>query len=1111
MPFITFHKVLVNNYDDAEFADLLRLHHVNPIELPPRLNRFMRNPRICSLALTMRTQLANVEDLSVDRLLIEYWRARLFERGDLVGHDDVDFHNLLMQHAREYRARPGTNFRRDEWRSRSGAATRDDGRNLANDLSDIEEGRFFDTARGIYSFREETLHFALGLLLADEIRATAQASSANANESFSAAIDPMRGFDAAVDVVTSALAIATLDGEYPDNGIVELMSGWLSLQNVTDDAFDELIPYVAARPEPFLDAFEQRDLNNDDGRFLQLLLSISKRESVAEAVRSRLSRWLGTWTRALPDWSNHEERRRQVDAQNARIDQHLGQLTESERSYVQQHCIELPSAAGLADAGAILLRDTAQTPFSTGIVAFALAHTIAGTSHSPLDDVAWAIRLNRIDFEEVCQAVKTELAPFMIETASITARESAARALRLLASVEAQRDAEALDPASYSVKRDPPINLLDPATEPTPEIADAVATIGRIDLSELWRHMSSTGEDHDLERNFVALLRFEPDVVMAFLDRAALTVSSRTAMPLRQIGWRLPWLSPIVGKDAVEAIRRRVQEVSADPTLAPNGDEDFVVGMLTEAAMPRLDAEAQLDLLQSLPSHAPFYMRYFALAKPLSINVIDRRLGDALNSDPRVLERTLLFLSANADEVSDGLRQKLITCLRAENIEVRAAAANFARYCRDAGLDEAVLDLEPPDVNDRSWRAAVIRSAVASAIGRLGRPELIDRIPIEHIDWVAARMPAARERLADVLASTIERFTRPIATEEPSDAVVVLEINDDPAATRINLVDRGVKDEDPISAFNAEMSDTTGAAFRSRRQMLAEQLDRFLSSLTNEGALMVAKRPYSIGLEEVARAYPERYAGWLRTIIEVQDERALRNLQNLGFALAQNYAAIDGDLAARTFVHLWRIEPHVTVQIGPAKHSIRDLALFAAAASPEIDNLRRRAFEDAEDDERIERLVTAAEAADAADWLDTFIEVRASSRLVADQALALTAASFRQENFQSDELLGRDWLTGFLGNAARDGQTRYNTAKHAAHWFELTASANDPREQWRFLELGIAAADRRQFLKTDPRLLALIREIGGDVPQRLRKSVEKASKANGKTLYGMRKPRTVGA
>ena len=54
-------------------------------------------------------------------------------------------------------------------------------------------------------------------------------------------------------------------------------------------------------------------------------------------------------------------------------------------------------------------------------------------------------------------------------------------------------------------------------------------------------------------------------------------------------------------------------------------------------------------------------------------------------------------------------------------------------------------------------------------------------------------------------------------------------------------------------------------------------------------------------------------------------QRALRQIQTLGLALAQNYAEIDGELAARTFVHLWRIDPHVTVTIGAAKHPLRFL------------------------------------------------------------------------------------------------------------------------------------------------------------------------------------------
>ena len=82
----------------------------------------------------------------------------------------------------------------------------------------------------------------------------------------------------------------------------------------------------------------------------------------------------------------------------------------------------------------------------------------------------------------------------------------------------------------------------------------------------------------------------------------------------------------------------------------------------------------------------------------------------------------------------------------------------------------------------------------------------------------------------------------------------------------------------------------------------------------------------------------------------------------------------------------------------------------------------------------------------------------------------------------------------------------HSDAKHTAHWFGLAAEADEPREQWRLLELGIAAADRRQLIWADRRLRDALGAIGGNVPERLKKSVEKASKENEKTLFGVRKP-----
>ena len=346
--------------------------------------------------------------------------------------------------------------------------------------------------------------------------------------------------------------------------------------------------------------------------------------------------------------------------------------------------------------------------------------------------------------------------------------------------------------------------------------------------------------------------------------------------------------------------------------------------------------------------------------------------------------------------------------------------------------------------------------------------------------------------------------------DEPRDAIIVIEVGEDPAETRMNLVDRGEKrPDDPVAAIealNEEMSDASGAKFANRRQLLSDQVDRFMASLMSEGAIAFARRPYTVGLAELAGAQSERYAGWLRTILRTENPRALRQLQNLGFALAQNYAEIDPVLAASVFAHLWSVESHLVVQVGDAKHQLRHLALFSVTPSPEIDRLRLDAYRGAFDDREIERLTLAAVAAGADEWLDRFIDERLASDTAADHALAIITASFRPVNTHSDALLRRDWGRGFLGGAASAARARYERAAHTAHWFALAATANAPHERWRFLELGIASADRRQLLSSSPRRDPEFKLIGGDTPQRLDKAAEKASGDAVKTLLGQRRP-----
>jgi hypothetical protein len=886
----------------------------------------------------------------------------------------------------------------------------------------------------------------------------------------------------------------------------------MSLQNLGDEAFENLVTYVAARPDPFIDAWEHLHIERDDGRFLQLLLhAAAKRESVAQAFTARMNRWLGTWSRTLPKYSGASDQGRRQAEHSSRIEARLAQLTESERKFLTEQCTELPESASLASAAALFLYGRPLTQFASGIVAFAFAYTLAGNTHSPYDDLSWIIRLNRSDPADLAAAVRAEIVRLTSGEPSDQALKAAACALRLLGTLDAELEAEEISPRPDRIYyRDAPPDPLDPATEMPNDVTQVTQRIAGLDFEQIWSSMWATAENHDLDDSRNLLIRFDPAGFSGILDALARSVASRTGMALRQLSWHMPWLSQVMSEEAISATRKRITEISENPTLVPDDDENFVTAMLVEGVLPTLDGGQQLDLLQSLPPSAPYYLRYAALAKPLSGAESAGRLDAVMNADARILERTLLFLASSTTDVTDKLRDQVTICLASGETEVAGAAAEFARRHNDVGLDDAVMALHLPSPEDQSWRASVVRSAIATAIGRRGREDLVEKVPVEHLDWVAARLPAAQDRLAETIEGTIEKLASPLISDEPPDAFIVLEVEEDSTDTRMSLFDRGEKKPDnfiaAIEALNEEMSDASGAKFAKRRQLLNDQVDRFLASLLNKDALAVARRPYSMGLSELAHSQSERYAGWLRTILRTEDDRSLRQLQNLGFALAQNYAEIDPDLTASVLAHLWKVEPHVTVRVGDAKHEFRHLALFSASASPEIDHLRTAAFRGALDDREIEHLTIAAVASGADGWLDRCIDELIDSDTAADPALAITIASFRPSNAHSDTVLGRSWGRGFLGEAAETGRARYERAAHAAHWFAQAAAANDPHERWRYIELAIASADRRQLLSPSPRRDPDFRLIGGDMPQRLDKAADKASGNALKTFLGQRRP-----
>ena len=90
-----------------------------------KVREFVPNPRICSVELSLVRRLSlQPSELTIERLLMEYWQSRLSERGNLLTHNARDFEKLLRSHAKAWRERPKRKFDRDDWAAHSGAARR---------------------------------------------------------------------------------------------------------------------------------------------------------------------------------------------------------------------------------------------------------------------------------------------------------------------------------------------------------------------------------------------------------------------------------------------------------------------------------------------------------------------------------------------------------------------------------------------------------------------------------------------------------------------------------------------------------------------------------------------------------------------------------------------------------------------------------------------------------------------------------------------------------------------------------------------------------------------------------------------------------------------------
>lgn len=1099
-------EIEVGDFDVAELDAFLAAHARSGVS--PRVRAFLAKPRIAGLAIGLLDQLPDEESLTLERLLLEHTRARLIERGDLAGHDDRDFANLLRTHAAEFRARASARFDRDEWQARSGAVKRGD-RDYRHDLNEIEEGPFFAPSErpGHYEFRPEALPLAMGLLLADRVRDSVEASE-DAVEAIAAEMDDIRAFDPVARVFAAAICVALSEKDYPRAGVAALIHAGLQLQNRDEDITAEMLAWLPEAPDAYLDAWELPDESGHVAVLFDRVMECRDVPAVRDAVHARIPRWLGAWSRRS-GWQDETFR----EGRLARIEAELPALSAAERTYLDTLCIELESPPGFAGGAIRFLAGQPLAPYARAFAGFALVSVFADDVGAPHDRIAPLTRLNRLDHPAFADALRREADAFLAAADTELMRRAAAYLLRLTGCVADARRAEQLAPRELgrrwtSVERFCDVDPLDPNAPQPSNLDKATPQLLKGVPQEVWTSMSRTAIDHALEEVTPALARFDPEPLIARLRAIIATGPVRTGLHLRQLAWHLPDLSPLFGREEIAAVSQTLDRAISDAELGR--DRGWIIAIIVEALLPHLGAPEQLALLRDLPDEVHSYTRLERFFRPLATAEAETALLVADQAGPVALRRVLFFLGADPPPLTPAMRAVVRRALMSDDDLLATHAAHFAWSADDDELATGLAELigeEAQRGETHELRQSYREAALANALVRSGDLEGLHAVGWEQLGFVASRLGgAAADALADRVEDTLTALLGAAPVAPPEDAALFLDVEDEaPALFRI---EDGQETTGPLPPTIENLERVLGGTddWDARRSLLTKQAGDFFTALALSEAAAVAWGPLLTGLDAVIAAHLERAQGWAERILACDQPAALRRVHNLALPLARALDAANPELARALLRHVWPQQGYVNVVVGRARLPLRHAMLFGLADTAGTRLLWREVLLAAESDGEIAVVALAAEAQGRTAWLDECVETLTRSALPADIALGLTLAGLRDVNSLSETVLAEDWGPDFLGGVAGVAATDYRRNSWTRTWIERALAANTWVDWWRSGLLAAESADARALIWSDAAAIARHqRDRGGELETRLRKRAEKVGKERSARLFGARK------
>lgn len=569
----------VGNFTDGEVATLIEAHGLDKSDFAGDLINLIKVPRLFTLALLHKEELAQSGDITAERLAFEDWKHRLRMGSARPGWSDAEFRDFIANLGNELRA----NFETATVSTRQlleqlGQDSGADEADLRVTIQDMVAGRWLQKTDqpNRYRLNREIVPFALGLALAAQLRASDGFESANAQ--LADFLDPYRGQSLGVAVIRAATTVALLDPSVNADARRALLLRWLSEQNFRAVDFEAWWRLVGADTELFCALIEDQWLNPDrrgsvseDEVFIKGLANAYDFETAAPIIRNTLVRWL-SWVWPNPDEGQFigrlDPNSRRAQENRAMVVANIEQwMDQSDRSdWPEIHYMAEGNVSWLSHRVFGILSFLPRAPMVRAYEAWAISRSILGWPRH-FDELAWLFRINQADEAKGCEMLRN-VVDRLLSRSQVSTNQAAIwllkalgdrQSLELAAEIETEfRDGEL--PASIA-QQEVGRSHLNPSF--TPEIESNPLPDG----SDLWLFQRSQREaDHRFKEALPLYCRSDPSRIRDTIVEALADVEQRTNEQLAGIAAKIRTFVLLLRSDErsrlSEVLRQRAEDES---------------------------------------------------------------------------------------------------------------------------------------------------------------------------------------------------------------------------------------------------------------------------------------------------------------------------------------------------------------------------------------------------------------------------------------------------------------------------------------------------------------------------------------------------------------------